>query len=401
MADPSVAVTGIGIVSPIGIGRDAFWSALSAGRSGIAPVEGLARRSGLPRLAAAVGDFPARDLIASPQYRRMDRLSRMAVAASRLALDDAGLAPDGLPRERVGVVFGTSVGDSADALAHLERVFTRGPAAASPMVFPNLVMNAPAGYIAMEFGFTGLNLTVAQAEVTGEHAVALGCDIARSGRVDVVLAGAGDEISPIVVEVHHRARALAGQRGGREWSSPYDVARNGVVLGEGAAVLVLEPVEQARARGATIHARIDATRSFAVPAPRYDWPARADAALAPLRELTDAVDLICGGANSSRRLDQCELGLFASALEGRAADVSLTSIKGAIGEFAAAGALTTAAACLALREQAVPPLCNLRRAETETPFRFASGSAVAAGLRRVLVSGLARGGAGVALSLYR
>jgi 3-oxoacyl-[acyl-carrier-protein] synthase II len=348
-----------------------------------------------------VRDFSGKDLITSAQYRRMDRLSRMAVAASRLALDDARAERAALQSERVGVVFGTSLGDTEDSSAHLERVFTRGPAAASPMVFPNLVMNAPAGYIAMEFGFTGLNFTVAQAEVTGEHAVALGCDIVRNGTADLVLAGGGDEISSVVVAAYRRARLLAGQRGGREWSSPYDVARSGIVHGEGTAVVVLESLPRARARGAPIVAVIDDTRSFAVPAPRYDWPARADAAVTPLRELAEGVDLICGGANSSRRLDRCELALFAAVLGRRVADVYVTSIKGAIGEFGAAGALTFAAACLAVQTQAVPPLCHLRTPEAGPPVRFAPGRSVAARLEHALVSGLARGGAGVALSLRR
>jgi 3-oxoacyl-[acyl-carrier-protein] synthase II len=395
-----VAVTGIGVVSPIGIGRTAFWSALRDGRSGIAPVEGLARRSGRPRIAAAVGEFAARELIASPLFRRMDRLSRMAVAASRLAVDDAGLVPDALSGERVGVVFGTAFGDTEDSATHLERVLTRGPAAASPMVFANLVMNAPAGYIAMEFGWTGVNFTVAQAEVTGEQAIALGCELLRSGSADVVLAGGGDELSPVVVDAHHRARALAGQRGGLEWSSPYDVARSGLVLGEGAAMLALEPLERAHRRGATASAVIDDTRSFAVPAPRYDWPSTADAARAPLHELIDGrpIELICGSANSSRRLDACELDLFAGLCSGHTG-VGLTSIKGAIGEFGAAGALTVAAACLALREQAIPPLCHLETPEPGTPLRLAAGRAVPTALHGALVCGLARGGAGIALSL--
>src|SRR5215468_315171 len=333
-------VIGIGIVSPIGVGRTAFWKALCEGRSGIVPVEGLARRSGFPGIAATVGEFGARDLIKSAQYRRMDRLSRMAVAASRLAVDDARLADEALAGERVGVVFGTALGNCEESVAHIERVLTRGPAAASPMVFPNLVMNAPAGYIAMELGFTGVNFTVAQAEVTGEHAVALGCDVLQSGRAELVLAGAGDELSRVVFHVYHRTRGLAGQCGGREWSSPYDAARSGIVLGEGAAMLALESLEHARDRGATVYASIEDTRRFSVPAPPYDWPARADAARAALRPLLDGgVDLICGGANSSRRLDRCELQLFADAVRN-ADSVSVTSIKGAIGEFGGAGALT-------------------------------------------------------------
>jgi len=221
----------------------------------------------------------------------------------------------------------------------------------------------------------------------------------RSGRADVVLAGGGDQLTPVLIEPYHRARALAGQRGGREWASPYDRARSGIVLGEGAAMLVLESLASARARGAAVYATIDDTCSFSVASPPYDWPLRADAALESLQPLAGGVDLVCGGANSSRRLDRCELDLFARLLGRRADAVALTSIKGAIGEFGAAGALTVAAACLALREQTVPPLCNLHAPEPDAPFRFTAGRAAPARLARALVCGLARGGAGVALSL--
>ena len=396
----AVAVTGIGIVSPLGIGADAFWSALADGRSGITPVEGRDGADGA-QLAAAVGEFPAKAMIRSPQLRRMDRLSRMAVVASRLAIEDAGIDLDVLPRERAGVVFGTALGDLADSVTYIHPVFARGPAAASPMLFPNLVLNAAAGYVAMELGFTGVNFSVAQAEVSGEHAVALGCEQVRSGRADVVLAGGGDEITPVLAELYARGRALAGQRGGRQWASPYDRGRSGIVLGEGAAMLVLESVARAHARGATLYALIDDTCGFAVAAPRYDWPARADSACAPLRPLLDGahVDLLCGGANSSLRLDGCELALFARLLGARAADASITSIKGAIGEFGAAGALTVVAACLALRAQTVPPLCHLEAPEADAPFRFPARRAVARRLAHALVCGFARGGAGVALRL--
>lgn len=399
----AVAVTGIGIVSPIGSGRAVFWDALREGRSGIRPIEGAAAAGGFPRIGAAVGEFPARELITSPQLRRMDRLSRMAVAAARLAMIDAQLDAAALSGERAGIVFGTALGNIEESGGYLDRVYQRGPAAASPMTFPNLVLNAPAGYIAMELGCTGTNFTVAQAEVSGEHAIALGCDVLRSGRADLVLAGGGDQLSAVPMHGYRRAGALAGQHGGREWSSPYDAARSGVVLGEGVALLALEPLAAARRRGAPICAVIDGTARFAVPSSRYDWPAHADAALAPLRGLLEGAlpDLLCGSANSTHRLDRCELELFAALCGARAGDAALTSIKGAIGEFGAAGALSVAAVCLGLHEQAVPPLCHLQSLATDAPFRVAAPRAVAAKLDRALVSGLARGGAGVALSLRR
>ena len=205
----------------------------------------------------------------------MDKLSRMVVAAARMALDDARVVLARVQPETVGVVIGSALGDISESAVQLERVFTKGPASASPMTFPNLVLNAPASYVAMEFGLTGVNLTVAQGETSGEQAIILGCDLVRAGRADVVLAGGGDELAAIVFEVYRRARALSSQRGGPEWSSPYDVGRNGIVLGEGAAILVLESPARARARGATILAEVEGYATFGVPAPPYDWPAEA------------------------------------------------------------------------------------------------------------------------------
>jgi 3-oxoacyl-[acyl-carrier-protein] synthase II len=409
VVDPShaVAVTGIGVVSSIGIGREAFWQSLCAGASGIAPIESFPVAPGAPRLAGEVrGDFNPRDFISSTHLRRMDRLSRMVVAASRLALDDGGLRIETLASDRLAVVIGSAFGNTAETDRHLERVYEKGPGFASPLIFPNLVLNAPASYAAMELGLTGVNFTVGQGEISAEQALATAYDLLRQGRADAVLAGGGDELSPLIYRAHREAGALSSQRGGREWSSPYDLQRNGVVLGEGAAVLLLEPRERARARAARVYAEIEDHVSFGVPSPLYDWPARALEAVAPLRKLlsedsgSGAVDLVCGAANSSRRLDACEIDLLAQLFGEATGRVRLTSIRGATGELGAAGALTAAAACLALHEQVVPPLCNL---ETPEPAacRFAARRGEPQPLERVLLCTIARGGGGVGMTLRR
>jgi 3-oxoacyl-[acyl-carrier-protein] synthase II len=405
MADgyPAVAVTGIGVVSPIGFGRQQFWAALRDGQSGIAPIEGVPLSAGLPTIAAQVRNFAAREFIASAHLRRMDRLSRMIVAAGRMACDDAHLVLGRVPPDRIAVVVGSALGNMSESAAHLDRVFIKGPGAASPMIFPNLVANAPASYLAMELGVTGVNLTVAQAEVSSEQAIILGSELVRAGRADVVLAGGGDELAAVVADVYRRAGALSGQRGGPEWCSPYDGERNGIVLGEGAAILVLESAARAQARGAPAYAAISGGVSFAVPAPLYDWPERAAAAVRVLGPLAGGgpVDLLCGSANSSRRLDACEIDLFASVMNGRVDGARVTSIKGAVGEFGGAGALSAAAVCLALRAQMVPPLCNLRTAESAPALRFAARRGEPQGLAGALLCGIARGGAGAALLLQR
>lgn len=398
---PPVAVTGLGIVSPIGIGRAQFWRALCAGESGIRQLAGAKR---VPHIAARIVDFSPREFIHSAHLRRMDPLSRMLVSAGRMALTDARLDGRGIEPTRLGVVVGSAIGNMSESVQYLERLFTKGPALASPMMFPNLVLNAPASYTAMEIGCTGANLTVSQGETSGEQAIALGCDLIRAGRADVVLAGGGDELPDIVVDAYRNFGALSSQHGGPEWSSPYDVDRNGIVLGEGAALLVLESTAHARQRAATVYAEIEDHVSFGVAAPTYDWPRHAPAAVRRLRKFLPpetCLDLVCGSANSSRRLDACELETVAALCGGTAAEVALTSIKGAIGEFGAAGALSAAAVCLALHHGMVPPLCSLRQASPDTPFFFAAGTAQERPLRHALQLSIARGGSTIALLLRR
>jgi len=399
-----VAVTGFGIVSPIGIGHVQFWDALCAGKSGIAP---LPNAQQVPRIAARVREFSPREFIRSPHLRRADALSQTIVSAARMALTDAGLDDRPPDPERIGVVVGSAIGNMSESTQYLGRVFTKGPALASPMLFPNLVLNAPASYAAMEIGCLGANLTVSQGEVSGEHALMVGCDLIRAGRADVVLAGGGDECAEMVTAAYRDFRALSSQRGGAEWGSPYDEQRNGIVLGEGAAMLVLESPARARRRRATVYAEIIDTLSFSVGSPTYDWPERASAAGARIRSFLErglapeaGIELVCGSANSSRRLDACERDVLAEALGDTAPTATVTSIKGAIGEFGAAGALTAVAACLAVHHGAVPPLCHLRD-PMPAPFRFASRAAERRRLEHALMVSFARGGAAAALLVRR
>ena len=394
----AIAVTGLGVVSPIGVGHAQFWSALCAGQSGIVP---LAEATGVPRIAARIAAFSPREFITSPQLRRADPLSRTIVAAARMALTDAKLGT--LPPEALGLVVGSALGDVGESIQYLNRLFTKGPGLASPMMFPNLVLNAAASYTAMELGSLGANLTVSHGDVSGELALTAAVDVIRSGRAEVVLAGGGDELAEIVMYGYRRFRALSGQRGGDEWCSPYDRDRNGLVLGEGAAMLVLESAQRARRRGATIYAEIADYTGFGVPASPYDWPAHAPGATVCLREWLArtlpagaTIDAVCGNANGSRRLDAC----LAEVCAAIAAPAAVTSIKGAIGEFGAAGALSAAATCLALHRGVVPPLCHLRQ-PLETPLQFAAPTAQARALRHALMFSIARGGSTLALLLRR
>jgi 3-oxoacyl-[acyl-carrier-protein] synthase II len=408
-----VVVTGLGVVSPLGP-LAAFWDGLRAGASGITAVDGD-RPDGTPALAARVRDWQAGDHVKAALLRRMDHCSRMVVSATRMALADAGLALAGDGAESAGVVVGTAFGNLTESETFLRGLFAKGPALANPLTFPNLVLNAPTGYVAIDLGIRGPNLTVVRGEASGESALALAYDTIVSGQADVLIAGGGDEIAPVLAHIYADLDLLSPADGGGEaWSSPFDRGRNGFVMGEGAAMLVLETRAHAAARGARVYAELAgyATESFA--ASPHDWPAApppADAVggtaaqLAALGFAPDvgALTLVVSCANSTRRLDAFEATRIAAVLGEGTPTALVTSIKGAVGEFGAAGALGAAAAVLAVAHADVPRLGALRAPDDRCPVALAGPRTPAPvhGIANALVSCTPRGGGSVTVLFRR
>jgi 3-oxoacyl-(acyl-carrier-protein) synthase len=393
----AVCITGIGVVSPVGHCARDFWAALAAGRTAVT------RGAGAQHVVAEVRDFDPRSWVSGASLRRMDRLSRMVVSAGAMALADAGLAPARHPApERVGLAVGTSIGNVSETIDFLARIKERGPGRASPFVFPNLVLNAPASYASIELQATGPNLTVSQGDVSGELAIAAGYDLIASGAADVVLAGGGDEIAPIIGSVSRDLGLIC--RDPRAWCGPFDTGAAGAALGEGAAVLVLEAAGHARARERPAYAELVGHRSWATPAPLHGWPEDAAGIAAEIRRLVGpeaaAIDAVYCGAPGVRGRDRIELLAASQALSEGAAPW-ITSIKGATGEFGAAGALTVAAAALSIAHGAVLPVAGTERPLATDGMRLAVGEARSHALREVLVTGFARGGLGAALLLRR
>ena len=406
-------VTGIGVVSPLGPAA-AFWQGLVAGASGIAAIAAPAGTSST-RLEARARHWNARDHVRPALLRRMDRCSQMVVTACRMALADAELALAGADAEAAGIVLGTAFGNLTESEDFLRGLFAKGPALANPLTFPNLVLNAPTGYVAIDLGIRGPNLTVVRGEASGEAALALAYDTIVTGQADVLLAGGVDELSPALRHIHDDLHLLSPREGGgAEWSSPFDRDRNGMVMGEGAAILVLESASHARARGARLHAELVGHASESMPASPHDWPTVATAAaahgvgpeLAALGFRSAArgsgATLVVSCANSTRRLDAVESARLATLLGEDDGRTLVTSLKGAIGELGAAGALGAAAAVMALGAGDVPRLGALRNADPECtlPLGRPDVPTPARGIGEVLVTAMPRGGGGVSV-LFR
>ena len=381
MTEP-VAVTGVGVVSALGHGRAAFWAGLVEGVSGLRPIRRFPLPSGAPILGGEVPPIAVTDVVRSAIGRRIDWASLLALMACRLALEDAGLDPARLDPARTGLGLGSAWGNLQETAIFLDRLLARG--AGNPFLFPNLVFNAPLSYASIELGVTGPTAMLAGQEASGEAAIAWGADVIGDGAADVCLAGGAEELSPVIHQVLRETQQMTSGV-----PRPLDPAADGACPGEGAAVLVLEPLARARARGARVYARLVASPGASVPAPVHGWPRAPEALAELLRPLVADADLLVAAASGNPALDAVEASAVAAALGGRRTPV--TSIRGAIGDFGAAGALAAAAAALAVDAGLVPPTLGLvppARAELDVVVGLARRTAV----RVAVVDGLARGG---------
>ena len=363
-----VAITGLGVVATCGIGVDAFW-------------EGLGTEPGPRTQPLRVEDFDPTCWFGPKEVRRVDRFTQLAVAAATMALDDADLGDAGLDRARCGVQVATGVGGLATYDQQLRVLHERGPSRVSPFLIPMLMPNAGSAAVSLRLGWTGPCETVTTACAAGTHGVANAARWIESGRCDAVLAGAS-EAHPSPVGMAGFANMTALSPGG--FSRPFDADRDGFVASEGAAMLVLEELGAARARGAHVYALVAGSASNA-DAHHLTAPSEAGAgALACMRLALDDAGLAPGDivhvnahGTSTPRNDAAEAAALV-ALFGRPGP-PVTSIKGVVGHpFGAAGALEAVAAALTIDRGAIPPTAGFR-----TPDPGIGLDVVAGGWRRL------------------
>jgi 3-oxoacyl-[acyl-carrier-protein] synthase II len=399
-----VVVTGLGLVTPLGCGRDAFMRRLLGGACGVQPITRFDTTRFASRSAALVADFDPREFIRPATLRRMDRLSQMATAAARMALDDAGLKIDAHNRDRVGVVLGTCFGATDVAAQFAKVIFTDSPRRANPILVPNTVMNAPAGHAAIELGVRGVNTTVNHREASAETALAYAVADIAAGRADAILAGGADIVSEFQFEVLSRFRALSPRDGGDEALRPFDARRNGFVVGEGAGVLCLESLAGAESRGAAPYCEIAGWGLSAAPCALNDWPSDpAGPALAITRALQSAgiepgrVDLVSAAANGSRHADPLEAAALERVFPGPSLRPRVCALKGALGEAFSSGGVRAAAMALSIRQGALPPTVGLR--EPIAPLSFVLQPEAGVPVRWGLVNAVSSGGTFASLVL--
>jgi 3-oxoacyl-[acyl-carrier-protein] synthase II len=353
-----VVVTGLGSVSAAGCGgSSAVAAALERSAETIGPLKAFTVPDCASRLAAEVDDEELMTLLNADTVRRLSRICRMAVAACRLAAEDAGLEGGA----RLGLSVGSEYGDFRSGAEFFNGFLRRGPGGLSPMIFPNTVMNSMAAVVAIATGAKAPSVTINQATVAGDLAVLRGAALIASGRADAMIAGGVDEIFLDVYRGLCALGALSPMAGGaREGCRPYSADHNGLVMGEGATFLVLEELEAARARGATIHAEMLGSAWGSIPVAPHTAPAsRRDAHQTVRRALeragvaADSLGRSYGSGNGDPALDDWELRLLEA--DGIRNPVSLAPL---FGQHGGLGALRAAAGTLAARTDGAPALVH-------------------------------------------
>jgi len=362
-----VVVTGMGAITPLGATVGATWDAMVAGRSGVGPIRSFDPSDLSVRIAAEVVDFDASEHFDSRDARRMDRFALLGLVAARQAVADSGLDVTGEPH-RVGVVFGSGLGGVTTLVEQAGVLATRGPGRVSPFLVPMMIPNMVAGQIAIETGATGPSSCTVTACAASATAIATAADLIRLGRVDAAIAGGSDAvIMPLCIAAFAQMKALSTRNDEPTRASrPFDSDRDGFVVGEGGAALVVEEREHALARGATVLAEL-AGHGSSSDAHHLTAPDPAGAgAMAAMRSALDdaaitpdAVGYLNAHGTSTQLNDRTEALAAREVLGGGVAVSSTKSMTGHL--LGAAGAVEAIACIQVLRHGLIPPTINLDR----------------------------------------
>jgi 3-oxoacyl-[acyl-carrier-protein] synthase II len=370
-----VVVTGVGIVSPIGVGTEAFWHSLIAGESGIGYITRFDASAYPCQIAGEVDDAAISQFLTPQEVRRTSRFAQLALAASSLAIQDAGLSPKQLAQPTTGVIIGTSVGPMAVVEQQTLIAHERGIDRVNPFSAFMGSTHSAASYVNIKFGIPGPALTISTGCAGGVDAIGHAFNALRRDALDVAVVGASEApICPILVSSLHVAQTLSVQNDHpTKAARPFDRGHNGFVLSEGAAMVILESLDNALARGAHIYGEIcgyaassDAYHPFAIEPEGAGFIGAMRGALADAGVGPAEIDYISAHAPSIASTDRAEAKAIRQFFGERAFRIPVSSIKASVGQaLAAAGAQQLIAGLLTLEAQTVPPTANYEEPDPE------------------------------------
>ena len=369
----SVVVTGIGVFTSIGCNRFDFWESLIAGKSGITRIQAFDPTGHKSQVASEVLSYNPEDYFDRKESRKMARVSQLASSAAIEAVKDAGLDLNNEDRTRIGCVIGSAAGDNTYLEEAHERFLKRGPGSVNPLTVPRVISNMPVCSAANVLGLYGPNLGVSAACTTGTHSIGIALGLLRGGAADVILAGGAESIlTPLVFDAYSSMGVLSGFNDKPSMASrPFDLNRDGFVMGEGSCVLVLETLEHAQKRGAKPIAFLKGfgmtadAYGIAAPEPSGIWAAKAiENAVNDAQLSMDDIGYVNAHGTSTKTNDKTETLIIQKAFKNKSVPVS--SIKSNIGHtLGAAGAIEAAACVLAVQNGILPPTINYETPDPE------------------------------------
>jgi 3-oxoacyl-[acyl-carrier-protein] synthase II len=403
----SVVVTGIGLISPLGVGTEETWQAILSGRSGIAPITLFSADDYACRFAGEVKGFVPEDFIERKDVKKMGRFIQFAVAAARYATTQAAIHVTPENAERVGVYVGSGIGAFEVIEREHSKLVAQGPSRVSPFFITASIANLAAGQISIQYGARGPNITCATACTTGAHGIGEAFRIIQRGDAEVMICGGSEAaVTPLSVAGFSAMRALSTRNDDPETASrPWDRVRDGFVLGEGAGVLILEERDHALRRGARVLAELVGyaanSDAFHTNAPPEDGRgvrrvmelALEDAGLAP-----SAIGYLNAHATSTQLGDRAEAKAICDAFGDHAEQLLVSSTKSMTGHLlGAAGSLEAGLTVLALRDQVAPPTTNVREVDDVCRFRLVRDKAFRTTLEYAMTNSFGFGGTNASL----
>lgn len=397
-----VVVTGVGAITPLGIGRDAFWSGMVEGRSGIRTIQHFDTEGLDVTIAGEVPDFSARDFMDFKAARRMDRFAQFSVAATREALDHAGLEITDDNRDRIGIMMNTGGGGIPTIEHEVNVMADKGARRVSPFLIPLFAPNMASCQVAIQFDIHGPTVTSVAACAAGVQAFVDAVHMIERGDADVVITGGTEGgITPVAIASLTNMGALSRRNDDPEKASrPFDIDRDGFVFSEGACVAILESEEHAARRGADVICEVSGgaytSDAFHITAPE---PTGRGAAMAMRRALErahlepDAVDYVAAHATATEIGDIAETKTIKSVFGDHAHELSVSANKSMVGHLlGAAGAISALACILAIRDNVVPPTINLDHPDPECDLDYTPNVAKKREIDVAMANGFGFGG---------
>lgn len=406
-----VVITGLGLVTPLGIGVDETWTALCKGQSGISEITRFDASGFDTKIAGEVKDFNPKDFLSKKEAKRTQRFIAYAIAASRMALEDSRLAIDGTNENRVGVLTGCGLG----GLRLLEKTTValqeKGPQRVTPFFIPMMIGNMAPGMISIYLGAKGPNSSISTACASGTHAVGDAFKIIKRGSADAMITGGVESvITPTCIAGFNAMKALSTRNDEPERASrPFDRERDGFVVGEGCGIMVLETLEAALERGARIYAEICGYGMsgdgfhMAAPAPEGEGAARCMAAALSDAQMTgDEIDYINAHGTSTQLNDVYETKAIKSVFKEKASSIAVSSTKSMTGHLlGGAGGIETVFTALAISDGIIPPTINLDHPDEECDLDYVPNKARKMVVKSAMTNSFGFGGTNATLILKK